>query len=88
MLAEWAEGMPVEPRAGWTSCSLVTHSSAGEVLAQLRSAGATDSQEDIVSAWIKSMRGSDPDAAIYWLARLLHQGEDPLFLTLLLMILP
>ncbi len=34
---------------------------------------------DIVSAFIKSMRGSDPDAAVYWMARMLEAGEDPLF---------
>src|SRR5687767_11481039 len=34
---------------------------------------------NVVSALIKSMRGSDPDAAIYWLARLLEAGDDPLF---------
>jgi putative ATPase len=33
----------------------------------------------IVSAFIKSMRGSDPDAALYWMARMLEGGEDPLF---------
>jgi putative ATPase len=33
-----------------------------------------------ISAFIKSMRGSDPDAAVYWLARMLEAGEDPLFL--------
>jgi putative ATPase len=35
---------------------------------------------DIISAFIKSMRGSDPDAAIYWLARMLEGGEDPKFI--------
>lgn len=35
---------------------------------------------DIVSAFIKSMRGSDPNAAIYWLARMVNGGEDPLFI--------
>jgi len=35
---------------------------------------------DIISAFIKSMRGSDPDAALYWLARMLEAGEDPLFI--------
>ncbi len=35
---------------------------------------------DIVSAFIKSMRGSDPDAALYWLARLIEGGEDPRFI--------
>jgi len=34
---------------------------------------------DVVSAFIKSMRGSDVDAALYWLARMLEAGEDPLF---------
>lgn len=38
-----------------------------------------DSHYDVVSAFIKSMRGSDPDAAIYWMARLLAGGEDPMF---------
>ncbi|MFA6831237.1 MAG: replication-associated recombination protein A [Bacteroidaceae bacterium] len=35
---------------------------------------------DIVSAFIKSIRGSDPDAAIYWLARMIEGGEDPSFI--------
>jgi putative ATPase len=35
---------------------------------------------DTISAFIKSMRGSDPDAAIYWMARMLDGGEDPLFI--------
>lgn len=35
---------------------------------------------NIISAFIKSMRGSNPDAALYWLARMLESGEDPLFI--------
>jgi len=35
---------------------------------------------NVISAFIKSMRGSDPDAALYWLARMLEAGEDPLFI--------
>lgn len=35
---------------------------------------------NVISAFIKSMRGSDPDAALYWLARMLEVGEDPLFI--------
>ena len=35
---------------------------------------------DIISAFIKSIRGSDPNAAVYWLARMLNGGEDPLFI--------
>ena len=34
----------------------------------------------MVSAFIKSMRASDPDAAVYWMARMLEAGEDPMFL--------
>jgi len=34
---------------------------------------------NVISTFIKSMRGSDPDAAVYWLARMLEAGEDPLF---------
>lgn len=39
-----------------------------------------DAHYDVSSAFIKSMRGSDPDAALYWLARLLESGEDPRFI--------
>ncbi len=35
---------------------------------------------NVISAFIKSMRGSDPDASLYWLARMLEAGEDPLFI--------
>jgi len=35
---------------------------------------------NVISAFIKSMRGSDPDAALYWLARMLESGEDPIFI--------
>ncbi len=42
--------------------------------------GAGDEHYDVISAFIKSMRGSDPDAAIYWLARMLEAGEDPRFI--------
>lgn len=39
-----------------------------------------DMHYDVISAFIKSMRASDPDAAIYWLARMIEGGEDPLFI--------
>ena len=42
---------------------------------------------DIISAFIKSVRGSDPDAALYWLARMIEGGEDPLFVARRLVIL-
>ncbi len=42
---------------------------------------------DVISAFIKSVRASDPDAAVYWLARMLEGGEDPLFIARRLVIL-
>ncbi|HTY38411.1 MAG TPA: replication-associated recombination protein A, partial [Bacteroidota bacterium] len=39
-----------------------------------------DQHYDTISAFIKSLRGSDPDAAVYWMARMLDGGEDPLFI--------
>ncbi len=39
-----------------------------------------DAHYDTISAFIKSVRGSDPDAAIYWLAKMLYAGEDPRFI--------
>lgn len=51
---------------------------------QTKSAGIYDKKADehynIISAFIKSMRGSDPDAALYYLARMLENGEDPKFI--------
>ncbi len=48
---------------------------------------AGESHYDIISAFIKSIRGSDPNAAVYWLARMLEGGEDPLFIARRLVIL-
>ena len=42
--------------------------------------GDGDAHYDTISAFIKSMRGSDPDAALYWLAKMLYAGEDPRFI--------
>ncbi len=49
--------------------------------------GAGDEHYDIISAMIKSVRGSDPDAAVYWIARMLEAGEDPRFIARRLAIL-
>lgn len=49
--------------------------------------GTGDEHYDTISAFIKSIRGSDPDAAIYWLARMLEAGEDPRFIARRLAIL-
>lgn len=46
-----------------------------------------DSHYDTISAFIKSVRGSDPDAALYWLAKMLYAGEDPRFIIRRLIIL-
>jgi putative ATPase len=46
-----------------------------------------DAHYDTVSAFIKSVRGSDPDAALYWLAKMLYAGEDPRFIIRRLLIL-
>ena len=58
---------------------------------QTRSAGLYDKKADehynIISAFIKSMRGSDPDAALYYLARMLENGEDPKFIARRMIIL-
>ncbi|MEO6034247.1 MAG: replication-associated recombination protein A [Verrucomicrobiota bacterium] len=43
--------------------------------------GDGDAHYDTISAFIKSMRGSDPDASLYWLAKMIHAGEDPRFIT-------
>ena len=48
---------------------------------------AGDYHYDTISAFIKSLRGSDPDAALYWLARMIDAGEDPLFIVRRMVIL-
>jgi len=48
---------------------------------------AGDQHYDTISALIKSVRGSDPEAAVYWLARMLEAGEDPMFVARRLVIL-
>ncbi|MGM9992546.1 MAG: replication-associated recombination protein A [Candidatus Bruticola sp.] len=56
-------------------------------LSNFRHSRSGESHYDIISALIKSVRGSDPDGAVYWLARLLEAGEDPLFVARRLVIL-
>ena len=46
-----------------------------------------DEHYDVISAFIKSIRGSDPDAGVYWLARMLEAGEDARFIARRLVIL-
>jgi len=61
---------------------LLTPEDLAKILQQ-RAALYDRSQEfhyNLISAFIKSMRGSDPDAALYWMARMIQGGEDPLFI--------
>lgn len=57
--------------------ALVTDASQRRILPYDREG---DAHYDAISAFIKSLRGSDPDAAVYWLARMLASGEDPRFI--------
>ena len=60
----------------------LTNERLADVLARddLRHDRSGDDHYDVISALIKSMRGSDPNASVYWLARLLSAGEDPRFI--------
>jgi putative ATPase len=60
---------------------VITRETLDEALQRrtLRYDKAGDQHFDVVSAFIKSMRGSDPDASVYWMARMLEAGEDPIF---------
>lgn len=53
---------------------------AKEVLQKKSLYYSEDEHYDTISAFIKSMRGSDPDAVLYWLAKMIEAGEDPLFI--------
>ncbi len=61
------------------SISLASVQEALQKKALLYDKGAEE-HYNVISAFIKSLRGSDPDAALYWLARMLEAGEDPLFI--------
>jgi len=60
----------------------VTRSAAEEAVQQRTLLYDKSGEEhyNVISAFIKSLRGSDPDAALYWMARMLEAGEDPLFI--------
>ncbi len=67
----------------------ITNKSATEViqenLAMYDKAG--EMHYDVISAFIKSLRGSDPNASVYWLARMVEAGEDPKFIARRMLIL-
>jgi len=72
-------GTLVDEDAAAAPVALDVASVAG-ALRRFRYDRASDAHYDQVSAFIKSLRGSDPDAAVYWLTRMLASGEDPRFL--------
>lgn len=74
-------GAPGTPEAGEQAPAVLTTEIIEEALQQktLLYDKAGDEHYGVVSAFIKSMRGSDPDAAAYWMTRMLEAGEDPLF---------
>jgi putative ATPase len=87
-LAERADGdarialNTLEVAAGLSLNNLITLETVQEALqkkALLYDKGGEE-HYNVISAFIKSMRDSDPDAALYWLARMLEAGEDPLFI--------
>jgi putative ATPase len=98
-LAEFADGDGRAALTGLELCYLTLETRTGplkltrahvtESLQQkkLRYDRDEDEHYDTISAFIKSVRGSDPDAAIYWLAKMLAGGEDPRFISRRLMIL-
>jgi putative ATPase len=65
----------------------VTRAVAEDVVQKRALVYDRDTHYDVISAFIKSMRGSDPDAALYWLARMLEAGEDPRFIARRMIIL-
>jgi len=72
----------LEVAAGLATDNIITLATVQEALqkkALLYDKGGEE-HYNVISAFIKSMRGSDPDAALYWLARMLEAGEDPIFI--------
>lgn len=66
---------------GATSCAVTLETAQDSIQRKaIVYDGTGDEHYDAASALIKSMRGSDPDATVYWLARMLEAGEDPRFL--------
>lgn len=67
----------------------ITNKTASEIIQQNLAAYDKKGEQhyDIISAFIKSIRGSDPNGAIYWLARMIEGGEDPLFIARRMVIL-
>ncbi|MCX8238514.1 MAG: replication-associated recombination protein A [Akkermansiaceae bacterium] len=91
-LAEKADGDARKALTALELAILTTPPVDGKIIIDLAIAGESiqkkavlydsdgDQHYDTISAFIKSIRGSDPDAALYWLAKMLHAGEDPRFI--------
>jgi putative ATPase len=79
----------LEAAADWLETKGATHLGLEDVKAAESAGGnrpllydkAGEEHYNVVSAFIKSMRGSDPDAAVYWMMRMLEAGDDPLFVS-------
>jgi putative ATPase len=78
-LLESAGAMLAEERSGDEPLTLALVARAAEERTLLYDK-AGEEHYNVISAFIKSMRGSDPDAAVYWLMRMLESGDDPLFI--------
>ncbi len=74
-------------RPGPDGARHVTMEGAADAIQRRAASGSRDQHYDVISAFIKSVRGSDPDAALYWLARMISAGEDPRFISRRLVIL-
>jgi putative ATPase len=79
MAVNYSESDPIDITNDLVTQLLVQHPAAYDKMGELH--------YDIISAFIKSVRGSDPDAAVYWLARMVAGGEDPTFIARRLVIL-
>ena len=78
-LTENGEGFRVEGNGGKQTITLEIIQEALQKKALLYDKGGEE-HYNVISAFIKALRASDPDAALYWLARMLEAGEDPLFI--------
>ena len=86
---ELAHALAVEEasQAGADFAPTITLAHAEAALATRAIRYGEDEHYDIISAFIKSIRGSDPDAGVYWLARMIEAGEDPRFIARRLIVL-
>ncbi len=83
------DGATVPPRHDAATAIVIDREVAEDSIQQKAAVydGSGDEHYDSISAMIKSVRGSDPDAALYWIARMLEAGEDPRFIARRLAIL-